>query len=217
MEGIIYKVQPYQEHGRLLFTYTPQGKVTLLAQGSQKLNQVSRILAQYLTKITFKEGNKSFMKLQEGAIVEDFAAIKSDYHLTQTAALMLEIIDHIVVDNADHVRIYHELDLALHAPYIELSSLSFALKMTELLGYGLDLIPDGRTLKGLSLSQGRLIYQDETDPVDVSISDALGILKFMKMPYEALTPELKIYLDVVKNFVSKYYDYHLQTTLKNLQ
>lgn len=217
MEGIIYKVQPYQEHGRLLFTYTPQGKVTLLAQGSQKLNQASRILAQYLTKITFKEGNKSFLKLQEGVIIDDFAAIKSDFSHTKSAALMLEIIDHLVVDNADHERIFHELDLALHGHDIELCSLSFTIKMTDILGYGLDLTPDGRPLKGLSITQGRLIYQDEVDPIDISLSDAVGILKMMRMPYALLTEDLKIYLDAAKNFISKYYDYHLQTTLKNLQ
>jgi len=194
MEGIIYKVQPYQEHGRLLFTYTPQGKVTLLAQGSQKLNQASRILAQYLTKITFKEGNKSFLKLQEGVIINDFAAIKSDFSHTKSAALMLEIIDHLVVDNADHERIFHELDLALHGHDIELCSLSFTIKMTDILGYGLDL-----------------------NPIDISLSDAVGILKLMRMPYALLTEDLKIYLDAAKNFISKYYDYHLQTTLKNLQ
>ena len=43
MEGLIYKVQPYQEHARLLFVYTPKGKKTLLAQGSQKLNSENRI------------------------------------------------------------------------------------------------------------------------------------------------------------------------------
>lgn len=217
MEGIIYKVQPYQEHGRLLFTYTPHGKITLLAQGSQKLNQASRILAQYLTKISFKEGTKSFIKLHDGIIVDDYMRIKSDFNHTQSAALMLEIIDHLVVDNADHLRIFHELDLALQSPNMELSSLSFAIKMTELLGYGLDLSPDGRPLKGLSITQGRLIYQGEPDAFDISLADAVGILKFMRMPYDALTTDLTMYRDGVKNFVLKYYDYHLQTTLKNLQ
>ena len=36
MEGIIYKIQPYLESSRLLFVYTQQGKMTLLAKGAQK-------------------------------------------------------------------------------------------------------------------------------------------------------------------------------------
>ena len=88
MEGIIYKVQPYQEHGRLCFTYTEQGKVTLYAHGAQKVNHASRILAQFLTKIRFKEGKKGFLTLQEGEIVDDFKVIKSDFHQTKAAALM---------------------------------------------------------------------------------------------------------------------------------
>ena len=115
MEGIIYKVQPYQEHARLLFTYTKEGKVTLLAQGAQKMNQSSRILAQYLTKISFKESKKSFTALQEGKIINDFHDVKQDFYRTKSAALMLEIIDRLVVDNQNHLLIYHELECALES------------------------------------------------------------------------------------------------------
>ena len=217
MEGIIYKVQPYQEHGRLLFTYTPEGKVTLLAQGSQKMNHVNRILAQFLTKISFKEGKKSFLPLQEAKIIDDYKHIKDDFKETKCAALMLEIIDHLVVDNADHMLIFHELDLALNAEHLELSSLSFAIKMMKELGYELDLSPDGRSVKGVSVQRGSLIYQNESDPIDLETKDAILLLKLSVMPY-AMLHELKdLPLDKIKTFVFKYYDFHLQTTLKNLQ
>ena len=78
MEGIIYKTQPYQEHARLLFVYTNKGKKTLLAQGSQKLNNSNRILAQFLTHIEFKENTKSFFTLSEAKILNDFKELKED-------------------------------------------------------------------------------------------------------------------------------------------
>lgn len=217
MEGIIYKVQPYQEHARLLFTYTKEGKVTLLAQGAQKMNQSSRILAQYLTKISFKESKKSFTALQEGKIINDFHDVKQDFYRTKSAALMLEIIDRLVVDNQNHLLIYHELECALESKNLELSSLSFALKMIQEFGYGLHLSPDGRKVKGVSISKGKLIYQDDNDPIDLETKDAITLLKLLLMPYQDLQLETQMSLTKIKEFIIKYYDYHLQTTLKNLQ
>lgn len=218
MEGIIYKVQPYQEHGRLCFTYSEHGKVTLLAQGAQKVNQSIRILAQFLTKISFKETlNKTFYPLQEGKIVNDYPLIKNDFKLTQASALMLEIIDRIIVDNSNHKKIYQELSYALDSKCVEVASLSFSVKMMNELGYGLDLFPDGRKVKGVSIEKGRLIYQEEEAFVDIETKDAVSLLKLSVMPYEALDVESFDNLAKIKEFILKYYSFHLQTTLKNLQ
>ncbi|MDY0074613.1 MAG: DNA repair protein RecO [Acholeplasmataceae bacterium] len=217
MEGIIFKVQPYQEHSRLLFVYTNRGKVTLLAQGAQKVNHASRILSQFLTHIDFKEGKKSFYPLQEGKIIHDFHEIKNDFQLTKYAALMLEIVDHLVVENADHSLIFNELILALKSPFIDLSALSFSLKMINLLGYGMDLSPDGRKVKGVSIEKGSLVYQGEADQIDLDTKDAITLLKLSVMPYSSLDQSLNEHLDKIKEFILKYYSYHLQTTLKNLQ
>jgi len=92
MEGMIYKVQPYQEHGRLCFTYTEKGKVTLYAQGAQKVNHANRILAQFLTKISFKEGTKSFLPLQEAAIINDYQHLKLDYKKSDIKIILLFLI-----------------------------------------------------------------------------------------------------------------------------
>jgi len=217
MEGIIYKVQPYQEHARLLFTYTPQGKCTLLAQGSQKLNHPNRILAQFLTHISFKEHHKSFYTLQEAKIINDFQTIKEDFDLTKNAALILEIIDHFIVDEMTHSLIFQEVILALNSPKLNLSSLSFSLKILKPLGYEINLFLDGRKVKGISVNRGSIIYEDESDLIDLSVKDSTYLLKLLYTPYQALE---EIPVDTyrkIKEFILKYYQYHLQTTLKNLQ
>jgi len=217
MEGLIYKVQAYQEHARLLFVYTKQGKKTLLAQGSQKINHPSRILAQYLTHIEFKEGTKSFLTLAESKIIDDFSSVKSDYHHTQSAALILEIIDHLIVDEVEHHLIYDDMMQALKAPHLELSSLSFALKVLKPLGYAIDMHADGRKIKGLNIENGCLIYEGEQDIIDLDIKESIALLKLMFIPYINLEEiDLEI-LKKIKIFILKYYQYHLQSTLKNLQ
>lgn len=217
VEGIIYRVQPYQEHGRLLFVYSPIGKKTLLAQGAQKVNHPSRILSQTLTCITFKEGNKSFLTLQEGKIIDDYQKIKSDYDLMKMASVVFEIIDHIVIDREDHKSIYQEVKEVLASTNIELSSLSFSLKMLKKLGYGLNLKPDGRKIKGVNIETGGLVYEDEEDIVDLDTKEALELLKLYLKPYEELEALDHELLNKIKYFIYKYYQYHLQTTLKNLQ
>lgn len=217
MEGIIYKVQPYQEHARLCYVYTMMGKKTLLAQGSQKVNSPYRILAQYLTKIDFKDQVKPFITLQEGKIIDDYHGIKSDFHQTKSAGIILELIDHTIMENMDHGQLYHEVNLALMAPRLELSSLSFAVKLIEPLGYQIHLSGDGRKIKGVSIERGSLIYEGEGFPVDLDVKGALDLLRLSLVPYHELSEQPWNDLTRVKDFIFKYYQFHLQLTLKNLQ
>jgi DNA repair protein RecO (recombination protein O) len=213
---LIYKVQPYLESARLLFVYTPQGKRTLLAQGSQKTNNMTRILSQYLTQIEFKDLKKSFMTLSESKILDDFEEMKKDYHQTKCAALILEIIDQLIVDDYSHELIYQEMMLALKSPHIEISSISFALKILKPLGYELNLIADGRRVLGVNIERGGLVYQNETDIIDLDTKDSIHLLKLYYMPYQELMEIEPSVLSKLKIFIQKYYQYHLQTTLKNL-
>ncbi|RJX25282.1 MAG: DNA repair protein RecO [Acholeplasma sp.] len=217
MEGIIYKIQPYQEHARLCFVYTMVGKKTLLAQGSQKVNSPYRILAQYLTKIDFKDQAKPFITLQEGKILNDYQTIKADYHQTKAAGIILELIDHVIMDNMDHGQLYHEVNLALMDTHLELSSLSFAIKLFEPLGYHIHLTGDGRKIKGVSIERGSIIYEGEAIPIDLDVKGAVDLLRLSLIPYQELMNQPWNDLTKIKEFILKYYQFHLQLTLKNLQ
>ncbi len=217
MEGLVYKVQPYLESARLLYVYTPVGKKTLLAQGSQKVNSAQRILAQYLTHIEFKDQNKSFLTLTEAKIKHDFATLKTDYAKTKSAAVILEIVDQLMIDNVNHEKIFQEMMGALTSERIHESSLSFGIKVLKTLGYPLDLSPDGRVIQGISITKGGITYEDEPYLSDLDIKDGIELLKLSVMPYQELMPIPLEILNRLKTFILKYYQYHLQTTLKNLQ
>jgi DNA repair protein RecO (recombination protein O) len=217
MEGIIYKVLPYLEHARLLFIYSKVGKKTLIAQGVQKINSPYRILAQYLTEIEFKDSNKSMFSLSEAKIINDFQIIKNDFNQTKAAAIILEMIDQLVVDNASHDIIYLEAKKALSATLIKESSLSFALKLLKILGHGLDLLPNGKKVIGLNIDQGGLIYEGNQEIIDLDIKSTIMVLKLQVSKYEDLLPIEIEMLDKIKYFIYKYVLFHLQTTLKNLQ
>src|SRR5690606_5228699 len=148
MEGIIYKVQPYLEHDRLLFVYSPKGKVTLIAKGSQKLTSNSRILSQFLTRITFKETDgKSMYILQDAEMMNDYPSIKRDYNQLEYAASILSMVDSCVSENDDHESIFKDLVEVLEHFQKELV-IAFGFRLGKRLGYPLSLKPDGRIVKG---------------------------------------------------------------------
>lgn len=218
MEGLIYKVQPYQETSRLLYVFTPEGKITLLARGAQKVTDRTRVISQYLTHISFKEQKqKTFYTLQDAKIINDFSLLKTDYNKTKQAALILEIIDVLLIDHLNYKDIFIEVIDALNQKDIKVSSLSFSLKILKALGYGLDLSADGRQITGVSVEKGGLVYQNESFTIDLNTKDAIFLLKLYYLPYnEHGIYEIDI-LDKIEFFIKKYYQYHLNVTLKHLK
>ena len=81
----------------------------------------------------------------------------------------------------------------------------------------MDLSGDGRKIKGINIEKGGLVYQGELDYLDLDVKDAISLLKLSLMPYTELESLDQEILSKIKEFILKYYQFHLQTTLKNLQ
>ena len=218
IQGLVIKTQSYQEHARLLFTYTPKGKVTLIAKGAQKLNSPLRVIGQYMTLIAFEEvSNKTMYTLKEAKIMDDYHAIKSDYQLIKHAAVILEIIDDVIDDHLNHDVIFQHAISAMSVGNIAYTSLAFSLKILTYLGYGLSLKPDGRTIKGVGVQRGGIIYQDESDDIDLNVKESTIILQLIYQPYHVMINMDEHTYNSIKKFIVRYYQYHLQTTLKALK
>jgi DNA repair protein RecO (recombination protein O) len=216
-EGLIYKVQPYLESARLLFCYTPVGKKTLLAKGSQKMENPNRIISQYLTYLSFKDYPKSFMHLSEAKLLDDFQAIKADYVKTKHASLILSIIDTLVVDLYEHRFIFDQALSALRADRIREASVSFALKVLRPLGYPLRFKGDGRRVKGLMIERGGIVYAEDEGHEDLGIKETITLMKLNYTPYAELEAIDEVEWPQIRGFILAYYQYHLQTTLKALR
>ena len=81
----------------------------------------------------------------------------------------------------------------------------------------LDLNADGRKINGVNIENGGLIYQNESGIIDLDVKEAIILLKLNFIPYQ----DLELYevesIQRIKEFIIKYYQFHLQTTLKNLK
>lgn len=217
MEGLIYKVQPYKENTKLLFIYTMEGKRTLVAHSALKLNHPNRILSQYLTLIAFKDQKKNMMGLSDAKLIDSFESIKSDYEKTQSAAIILEILDKLVDESLHHAIIYPMAKKALMAQSITVSSLMFAIKIQKQLGYQIDLSPDGRTIKGINIEKGGLTYEGESYRIDLDTQRAIDVLKLNALSFDdEITLSIES-MNALKHFMYNYIEHHLQTPIKNLK
>ncbi|MFU8792414.1 MAG: DNA repair protein RecO [Acholeplasmataceae bacterium] len=217
IEGMIYKTQAYKESARLLFTYTSQGKVTLIAEGAQKMNHPYRVLGQYLTMISFQESPKSMVTLKDAKLLNTYKKIKDDYDTLKYASLILEIIDHLVIEDMPHNIIFSHVKAALDIDDLKTASLSFSFKMLKIFGYELNLKPDGRKVLGVNIELGGLFYEGESHIMDLDVTQATQLLKLTRYPYDQLETLSESSYQVLKNFLLKYVQFHLQTTLKAIK
>ncbi len=216
MEGLIYKTQPYLENDRLLFLYTPQGKITLIAKGSQKMTSSARVLGQYLTQIEFKETpNRAMYSLVDGKILNDYQMIKNDYDLAQYAAAMLYMVDSCVADTDRHDEIYKDLIDTLHQFKPEMV-LAFGFRLVKRLGFPMSLKPDGRVVKGFNIQLGSLVYQDEPYLVDLDLGLTTLLLKLIHLSYDTIDKIENISFLKLKTCLIRYYEHHLDTHLRHL-
>lgn len=215
MEGIIYKVQPYQETSKLCYVFTPNGKKTLHAKGAQKLNSKDRTLTQYLTHITFEESNQSMFTLKDAKLVEDYGTMKASLEKMKEAAYILELIDKLILDQDPHKEVFDVLLQVLSKGLIEENVIRFSLFIMHYLGYDLQLDPDGRTVKGFHIPSGRLIYDEEPYQTDLSIELLIELLHLKKTTYDTIIHVSFEHLRKLKTFMKMYIEYHLHLVIKN--
>ena len=215
MEGIIYKVQPYQESSKLLFVYTTKGKYTLISKGALKVNTQLRSISQYLTLISFDEDNKKMFALKNAKIVDDFQNIKEDYNIYKNAAVILEVLDKLIYEDNEHEKIYIEALKALKGD-LSYSFLSFLIRILFYLGFAPNIKGNGKKVKGMNAEQGGIVYEEDNSCLDLNYGETVVFLRVCSSSIKK--EELE---DSIKNklihFIAKYYQYHLQISLKTLQ
>jgi len=198
IEGLIVKVMPYLESNRLLYTYTPLGKVTLHAKGAQKMTSQLRVASQYLTHIEAdfvkKEG---LIPVSQLKIVNDFQSIKSNFDSMSEVALLLELIQQCIGEDAPHQSIFKDLMIVLNSLYLKELSLRFIIRILHVIGYDLNLTGDGQDVIGFHIPTASLLLQ----------------LKYTN--YDTIFTISDTQLKSIKSFLIDYIEYHVHIKIKN--
>lgn len=215
MEGIIYKVQPYQESSKLVYVMTPRGKRTLHAKGAQKMTSSLRILTQYLTHISFEDSLKMMFTLKDAKCINAFDNIKASIEDFKASAFVLELFDKLIIDEQPYPRLYDALIHFLNHKSYEQNALRVVFIFLDELGYDISLKPDGRKVKGFSVPMGRLIYESDAIRSDISMDDLIMLLHIKKTTYDTIIEISKETTKRLKLFLKSFIEYHLHTTIKN--
>ncbi|WP_162151060.1 DNA repair protein RecO [Haploplasma modicum] len=217
-EGIIYKVQDYTENSRLLKVLTKDGIITINARGSQKLNSKDRILAQYLTLISFNDDkNSDFIYLNNGKLINDFSNIKKDYFITKKVNVIFEVLNKVIIEKEHYNKIYQlTLDVLTSTNIIE-GIISFMLKLTYILGYGMNFKNDGKLIKGFSINEGSIVYENSLITPDLSYDETVTLLKLTYGNIKELEPLTLLEKNIFEKFIYKYYLDKIELKLKSLE
>jgi len=207
-EGIIFKVIPFKENNRLIYVLTKEGKMVLNVSGARTIKGKYRTLAQVLTQIRFENKfNVGISNLKNGEIINDFEAIKKNYQNFKFALIIIEIINKIEGNLDNNEKIYNLLLSTLHFDDIKSSALSFAAKMTYFLGFGMNLKGNGKKIRGFNINQAQLIYEDQSDNIDLNFKETYALLKLTYTKINDLEKIDKNMIDVLRKFI---YDYYLK-------
>lgn len=216
IEGLIYKVMPYLESNRLLYTYTPIGKVTLHAKGAQKMTSQLRVASQYLTHIEVEIVKKDgLIPVSQIKIINDFQRVKNSYDMMREVALLLELITQCIDEDADHKSIFQDLITILNSPNLSELALRFMIRLLQMIGYELNLTGDGRDVIGFHIPSASLIYEGDTKTSDLSMEDLIILLQLKYTNYDTILKISDTQLKSLKSFLMDYIEYHVHIKIKN--
>jgi DNA repair protein RecO (recombination protein O) len=211
-KGLIYKTQDYKESSKLLFVYTPFGKVTLVASGVKSYKHEFRVLSQYLTEIEFQYHDKEMFPLSKAKRIDGFEDLKKDYGQLSKQAVMLEVVDHLMTSDLEHDKIYPLLIELLKHPY---GYLIFTLKLLFGFGYRLNFVgedPTGFSIKNASVTtKSDGAYAD----YDLEITAFIAALYFYKAGDSIQLESHQI--KHIEHFIKTFYRYHMEYDIKGLK
>ncbi len=203
-KGLIYKVQDYKETSKMLFTYTPYGKYTLVAKGAKNYKSAYTSY-DYLTLISLDlNETKSIQTLRNSQIINYFNEIKGNYDNIMYAASILKAIELLTVD-LPHERLFNLIIWLLSFKDLELAAITLYIKLTYALGYELSF---NKEYEGFDLTLG--ITTNYVKSLNKEETTALRTLYYLKEEI-ILDKHLK---KTLKQFIKKYYIYHIDYEIK---
>jgi DNA repair protein RecO (recombination protein O) len=211
-KGIIYKTQDYKESSKLLFVYSPFGKVTLVGHGVKSYKHEYRVLSQYLTEIEFSYQEKEMFALSKAKFIDGFDDLKKNYIQLSKQAVILEIIDHLITDDIDHDKVYPLLIESLKHPY---GYMIFALKLLFGFGYRLNFVgddPTGFSIKNASVTTKK---DGEYADIDLETTTEIAALYFYKTGDNVTLEPNQI--KHIEHFIKTFYRYHMEYDIKGFK
>ena len=212
IEAIVVHGVEYKDSSKILNLYSNQGHFSVMAHGVKKHNNINRFISQNCTIIKLDHPKKNLQALKDGSLVEEFKNIKSDPFSYAYMTHILELLQHVVNEDADHQKMYSFVKRLLHLVNDgldpEVISFIYELKLLFFIGYGLNFktcsVCDENTNLVFSITNGGLVCADHLNPNMHSYGeDIYGIMK-------------QLYYIVINDGVIPYVDDTTKTIIRHI-
>lgn len=207
LNGLIYKVQDYQESSKLLYVYTKEGKFTLVSKGSKKYQNPNHHLSDYLMMISSDiKLDKPIQTLKKASLISDYPHLKESYETLKKTAIILKAIDLLITPDLPHERLFNLIEGLLERDDAHLSSLTFMIKLTYALGYELTFTTEKPI--GFSLNLGRTVSMEEGHLKTLDLLETSYLQKLYYLKHEDIEVPKEI-LHKLTAFIKTYYMHHM--------
>ncbi|AIO19005.1 DNA repair protein RecO [Candidatus Izimaplasma bacterium HR1] len=132
----------YKDNSKILYLYTVNGHLSVLAHGVKKLNSINRFLSQNGNLISLSISKGKFPSLKEGHLVNDYESIKKDIYKYTYMNHIMELVRSVISDDLNHEKMFSFLEKLFikmdEGTDPDILSFIFELKLLYFVGYGLN-------------------------------------------------------------------------------
>jgi DNA repair protein RecO (recombination protein O) len=146
-QAIVLRSLDYKESSKILYLYTEKGNLSVIAHGVKKLSSNKRFISQNGTLVQLTVSKGTFPILKEGSLIQEYPFIKQDIICYTYMNHMMELVQHVINDDADHPKMFQFLQklftLMNQGKAPDILSFIFELKLLYFVGYGLNFMKCG--------------------------------------------------------------------------
>lgn len=219
IEGIVLKQMNYKESSKIIYVYTPKGKVSVLVHGSNKPKSPYLNLVRVFSHVKLFVSGKELKTLRDGEVIDYYTDISEDLDKYTYGQHLMEVIYYFSEHEHDHEKLFAFLVKILDKMASE-KEVGIYVMMAELkLLYLLGVQPLFRHCvychkdQGLafSLKDGGMVCPDhrEGSKYNQSTIDLMQILYYYDLQHPTEIHANLNDLIALRGLIDSYYEYHL--------
>ena len=131
IDGIVLKQMDYKESSKIIYLYTPKGKVSVWVHVSNKLKSPYLNLVRVFSHVQLMVSGKSLKTLRDGEVLSYFSEISEDLDKYSYGMHLLEVIYYFSEHDHDHEKLYAFL-LKILDKMVESEDVGIYVMMAEL-------------------------------------------------------------------------------------
>ncbi|MFW5890731.1 MAG: DNA repair protein RecO [bacterium] len=219
VEGVILKQINFKESSKIVYLYTKNGLISVLAHGVNKLKSPYLNLVRVFSHVKLSVSGKNLKTLRDGEVINRYLELTNDFVKYTYVLHLLEIIYYFSGHDHNHeklllfiIKIFNKIkDTDNYIPYINMVEL----KLLFLLG--IQPVLDKCVLCGkqsnlsFSVEDGGLCCKEHLSKLNFSLETVklLKKLYYFDIEKDKLTDYKKSEIINLRKLIDDYYEYHL--------